>query len=342
MTIWFLRCIFLVVSVGIAVFLASNLHGTGPDAAEFSKYMIMYILVALGIATLIIIVDMLSSKTDISTVSAIVFGLLIGFIMAYLFTSIITLALPDAGTKEAAEVQSYIQLALSAIFCFLGVTFILRTKDEFKFLIPYVEFKKELKGPRSQLLDTSVIIDGRISALLETGLLHSDVIIPGFVLEELHHLADSEDKIKRKRGRRGLEIVQGLKSRFDARIFERDMPGEGVDAKLIELARELEARILTTDFNLAQRARAEDIQVLNPHELSEALRPLLGIGEKLVIEIIRAGEEKNQGIGYLEDGTMVVVEGAREKVGSKLPVLVTNTHRSPAGLMVFAHVEQES
>jgi uncharacterized protein YacL len=342
MTIWFLRCLFLIISLTIAIFLAINLHGKGGDDSEFYSYLWIYLLVALGIAVVIIVVDMLSARSDIRTVSAIVFGLLIGFIMAYLFTSVIALAIPDPGTKEAAELQGYIHLALTAIFCFLGVTFILRTKDEFKFIIPYVEFKKELKGPRVQLLDTSALIDGRLPSLLETGVIDAEIIVPGFVLEELHRLADSEDKLKRKRGRKGLECVQELKSSFSARLLERDIPErEAVDAKLLDLARDIEARILTTDFNLAQRARAEEVAVLNLYELSQALRPQLSVGEHLQIEISKPGEEKNQGVGYLDDGTMVVVEGARAKVGTRIWVTVTNTHRSPAGIMVFAQPDSE-
>ena len=339
-TFWVIRCMFLLVALGIGVFMAAKLHRVAGGDTEFiNEYTLPYMLVALGIAIVVVTVDFLSAKTDVRTVSAVAFGLLIGLIMAYLFTNIIALVLPEMASKEAEEVQTYIQLALTAIFCFLGVTFILRTKDDFKFIIPYVEFKKDLKGPRIQILDTSALIGGRMAAFLSTGVLDADVAIPGFVLGELHALADSEDNEKRRRGRRGLEAAGELKSELGVRILERDAPGDTVDQKLLELARALEARIITMDFNLVQRAKAEEIAVLNLYELSQALRPMLGIGERLPVKIVRQGEEKNQGVGYLEDGTMVVIEGAADKVGSEINAVITNTHRSPAGLIIFARVE---
>lgn len=188
-----------------------------------------------------------------------------------------------------------------------------------------------------KLMDTSVIIDARIGDIVPTHFLDGDLVIPGFVLEELQSIADSSDPLKRARGRRGLECVRGLQSSYDrVVIMDRDFPGLAeVDAKLIKLAKEMSARILTTDYNLNKLAQIQGVDVLNVNQLANALKPVVLPGESLQVRVIREGKEEDQGVAYLDDGTMVVIEGGRGKVGQAVAVEVTSVLQNPSGKMVF-------
>jgi len=201
-----------------------------------------------------------------------------------------------------------------------------------------VEFKKEQKGPRALLLDTSAIIDGRIAAICRTGFIETPIYIPDFVLEELHTIADSADRLKRVRGRRGLELVNQLqRSRgVDITIFEAAETAAGpVDSKLVHLARDLEANICTTDFNLNKVAQAQGITVLNLNELANALKPSVIPGESLSVRLIRRGEEPRQAVGFLDDGTMVVVEEAENQIGSDVAVEIVRVLQKSSGRLIF-------
>jgi uncharacterized protein YacL len=189
------------------------------------------------------------------------------------------------------------------------------------------------------LVDTSAIIDGRIADIVRTGFLSGELVVPEFVLRELQHVADSGDPLKRARGRRGLEVVQGLRSDVAVATPEIDFPElADVDAKLLKLARQRGLRILTTDYNLNRLARIQDVVVLNVNELANALKPAVLPGERLEIRLIREGKEPDQGVGYLDDGTMVVVEGGRRRVGDTVDVQVTSVLQSPSGKMIFTRI----
>ena len=189
------------------------------------------------------------------------------------------------------------------------------------------------------LVDTSAIIDGRIADIVRTGFLNDELVVPEFVLQELQQVADSGDSLKRARGRRGLEVVQGLRSEVTVTTPDVDFPDlGGVDAKLLKLAKERGLRILTTDFNLNRLARIQDVQVLNVNELANALKPAVLPGESFEIRLIREGKEHEQAVGYLDDGTMVVVEGGRKLVGETVDVQVTSVLQSPSGKMIFTRV----
>ncbi len=239
---------------------------------------------------------------------------------------------------------SSVKLGIGVICCYLAVSFILQTKDDVRFVIPYVEFAKQAKGGRPHLLDTSVIIDGRITDILETGIIESEIVIPRFVLQELQAIADSADKLKRNRGRRGLDMLNKLQGAETTDITILDTPARPgtttpVDERLVELAQELDGAIVTNDYNLNKVARLRGVRVININDLSNALRPVLLQGEQLAIKIIKPGEEVGQGIGYLEDGTMVVVEGAREQIGKTINIVVTNVLQTSAGRMIFGRSE---
>jgi uncharacterized protein YacL len=189
------------------------------------------------------------------------------------------------------------------------------------------------------LVDTSAIIDGRIADIVRTGFLKDELVVPEFVLRELQHVADSGDSLKRARGRRGLEVVQGLRSEVTVTTPDVDFPElDDVDAKLLKLAKDRGLRILTTDFNLNRLARIQDVVVLNVNELANALKPAVLPGESFDVRVIREGKEHDQGVGYLDDGTMVVVEGGRRLLGSTTAVEVTSVLQSPSGKMIFTKV----
>jgi uncharacterized protein YacL len=195
----------------------------------------------------------------------------------------------------------------------------------------------------STLVDTSAIIDGRIADIVRTGFLGGELVVPEFVLKELQQVADSADPLKRARGRRGLQVVQDLRTDVQVATPDVDFPlVSDVDAKLLKLAKERGMPILTTDFNLNRLAQIQDVQVLNVNDLANALKPAVLPGERLDVLLIKEGKESNQGVGYLDDGTMVVVERARERIGETLPVQVTSVLQQPSGKIIFTKIAGEN
>ena len=247
--------------------------------------------------------------------------------------------------KEAVESRDHpfvsaVKVGIGVICCYLAVSFILQTKDDVRFVIPYVEFAKQAKGMRPLVLDTSVIIDGRITDIAETGIIESEMVVPRFVLQELQTVADSGDKLKRNRGRRGLDMLNKLQlsQKAEIRIHDiRSEPGDSasVDERLVELADALDGRLVTNDYNLNKLAQLRGVLVINVNDLATALRPVYLQGEQLTIKILKPGEEVGQGIGYLDDGTMVVVEGGRDHIGESMNIVVTNVLQTSAGRMIF-------
>jgi uncharacterized protein YacL len=214
---------------------------------------------------------------------------------------------------------------------------VIQTKDDFRFVVPYVEFAKQTRGNRPILLDTSVVIDGRIVDIVDTKLFQGSLIVPKFVLNELQLIADSSDKLRRARGRRGLDVLQKLQDKPMAEVLINDSEPEGatVDQKLVSLAQEMQARVMTNDFNLNKIATLRGIDVINLNDLAKALRPVVLPGESMRVKVIKPGEAMSQGVGYLEDGTMVVIENGRQALGHDIDVIVTSTLQTSAGRMIF-------
>jgi len=295
-------------------------------------------LVIGGLAALIMIfLEIGLRKVSVSGLSSAVFGLILGLIMAKLVGDAFSL------TTLPIETISTIKVTLTLVFCYLGMVMALRGKDEFNIIIPYVRLRRQDQSEDITLLDTSAIIDGRIVDIFKTRFLGGKIIIPKFVLRELQQIADSTDPIKRQRGRRGLEILNTVQkeSGLDISINDDDFPETSeVDAKLVKLAKLLEAKILTVDFNLNRVATIQGIKVLNINELANALKSLVFPGEEMQIRLIKEGKEHNQAIGYLDDGTMVVVEDARRLVGQEVKVTVTSVLQTQAGRMVFTKLER--
>ena len=297
-------------------------------------------LIGVGIgvvgALVIIILEILMRRVSTAGLSAAVFGLIFGLIMAVL----LSLALNMVPMTEA--LRSSLRVILMLIFCYLGMVIAMRGKDEFNLIIPYVRLARQDTGAELIVLDTSVIIDGRISDISQTKFVEGRFIVPRFVLKELQQIADSKDSLKRNRGRRGLEILSKIQKNphMDVRIHEEDFPEfDDVDAKLIKLSQVLNAKLFTNDFNLSKVAELQGIKVLNVNELANALKPIVLPGEIMEIKVIKEGKEYNQGIGYLDDGTMVVVENGKHLLGQTIKAAVTSVLQTTAGRMIFTKPE---
>jgi uncharacterized protein YacL len=197
---------------------------------------------------------------------------------------------------------------------------------------------------KPKILDTSVIIDGRIADICQSGFLEGPLVIPAFVLEELRHIADSADVLKRNRGRRGLDILNRIqKEQNSVQIYEREVdPNLEVDSKLLKLAKILDGKVVTNDFNLNKVAELQGVPVLNINELANAVKPVVLPGEEMVVHVIKDGKESGQGIGYLDDGTMIVVDGGRKFIGQTVAVLVTSVLQTAAGRMIFAKLKAQA
>jgi uncharacterized protein YacL len=202
------------------------------------------------------------------------------------------------------------------------------------------ERQKDVKGyEEHKILDTSVIIDGRIADICKTGFIEGTLVIPEFVLEELQHIADSSDLLKRNRGRRGLDILNKIQKELDVKvlIYEGDFDEiSEVDSKLVKLAKVLQGKVITNDFNLNKVCELQGVSVLNINDLANAVKPVVLPGEEILVQVIKDGKEHGQGVAYLDDGTMIVVEGGREFIGTTLDVLVTSVLQTSAGRMIFA------
>ncbi|MDD2690131.1 MAG: TRAM domain-containing protein [Candidatus Omnitrophica bacterium] len=295
------------------------------------------ILFGILAALIMIFLEIGLRKVSVSGLSSAVFGLILGLIMAKLVGDAFSLAQLEADTL------STIRVTLTLIFCYLGMVMALRGKDEFNIIIPYVRLRRQDQPEDINLLDTSVIIDGRIVDICKTKFLGGKIIIPRFVLKELQQIADSTDAIKRQRGRRGLEMLHTVQKEpgVDISIHEEDFPEIAeVDAKLVKLAKLLNAKILTVDFNLNRVAAIQGIKVLNINELANAIKPVVFPGEEMKIKLIKEGKEHNQAVGYLDDGTMVVVEDARRFIGQEVKVAVTSVLQTQAGRMIFTKLEK--
>jgi uncharacterized protein YacL len=293
--------------------------------------------VGCGFSLVIIILEMMMRRVSVRGLSSMVFGLLLGLLMAKIVSNAFLL-FPMEGA-----VRSLTNIILTLSFCYLGAALGLRGRDEFNIIIPYVKLKRQGEVSDLAILDTSAIIDGRILDICKTSFLETRLVVPRFILRELQAIADSSDSIKRQRGKRGLEILHAIQTEINIVIQEEDfLDVQEVDAKLVRLAKLLEAKIITVDFNLNRIASLQGVKILNVNELANALKSVVLPGEDLEIKIIKEGKEYNQGIGYLDDGTMVVVENGRKAIGSMHLVNVTSVLQTQAGKMIFAKFKGEN
>jgi uncharacterized protein YacL len=305
-----------------------------PFVIEQHKVAAYFVL--LFISQIVTILDLIIRRKRIDVISAVYFGILIGVLLAYLMIQALTPVVPASNPFHTVVVMMTL-----LIMPYLCVSLILQTKDDFRFLIPYVEFQRELKGGRPLVVDSSSLIDGRLADVIETQIIESQMLVPDFVLSEVQDIADSGDKNRRIRGRRGLEVLAKMQqSRYaDVRVHETqrtDFKMMTVDQKIVALAKQLRGGVITNDFNLNKVASVQGIPVINLNDVAHALKPRYIPGERLQIKIIKEGEAPTQGVGYLDDGTMVVCENAAQHIGRELSVIVTSVLQSSAGRMIFA------
>ncbi|MGH7132151.1 MAG: PIN/TRAM domain-containing protein [Phycisphaerales bacterium] len=308
-----------------------------------------------GVATFVVLlIDLRTPSKKISTISGLVLGVVAGLVATYALSFVIdlvastydlTVPVVDAagkptGTRVNLPVVTAVKVIIGICMVYLAISTVLQTQDDFRLAIPYVEFAKQIRGPKPLVLDTSALVDARIADMAGTGFLQTPVVVPSFVVMELQRLADSDDKLKRAKGRRGLDVVTRLQRTpgLDVTIDETPVPGMSVDQMLVELARTMPAIVVTADSALSRMAAIQDVRILNLNDLANSLKPALIPGSSLTIAIAKRGEQPGQGVGYLDDGTMLVVENAGELVGSEVSVEVTSSLQTSAGRLMFARL----
>ena len=343
------RLLFLVLLVTVSLLTVAS-QVEKPSEFEFTTVFGLF-MGASAIGVLVLLVDAGTPNKRLTSVVGVYLGICAGLIGALAINALIDVVAEAWGLKRAnpgtspTPIEIYLGLAkviIAIVLCYLAVSIVLTTKDDFRVVIPYVEFTRQVRGLRPLLLDSSVLIDGRLEGLGETGFLAAPLVVAQFVLDELQTLADSSDKLKRARGRLGLTVLSRLQSNphLDLSIDDTPVEGRSVDHKLLQLAADQNMRVLTTDYNLDKVAEIQGVPVLNINEMAQALKAQVIPGESLRIEVVKRGEAPKQGVGYLPDGTMVVVEEAGELVGREITVTVTNSLQTSAGKMIFGKLEE--
>jgi uncharacterized protein YacL len=343
MLLWLLRSSFLAIMIGMAslalLYFQDIDRGNNPilGLTCFAGILLIGLAAVTG--------DLLVKNKQITTISAVCFGLLLGLVLGTLFSMALEPILSVSDNPHTRNLAQPLRLLVTVICCYLSVSTLLQTKDEFRFIIPYVEFQKQLKGGRPLLLDTSVIIDGRIADLCDTRIIDAKLVVPRFVLQELQHIADSADKLKRNRGRRGLDILKRMQSnpRVELQVHEANLSElrdvHKVDERLVVFAKALGARVVTNDYNLNKIAQLQGVDVINLNEVANALKSVALPGELLTVRVVKPGDQPMQGVGYLDDGTMVVVEQGRQSIGQEIAITVTSVLQTNAGRMIFGRID---
>ena len=372
MLMWILRGFFGAMMIGVALLALNFFNRTGDNFwGGFLAFMAVLVVGGLVVAT-----DMLIRDKQITTISAIYFGLLLGLLLGHILSAALEPFIFDwdvtkndplpavrievdskkgpvsvnplsssGSIRMRNQRKALMSLLITVFYCYLSVSTLLQTKDEFRFIIPYVEFSRQVKGSKPLVLDTSVIIDGRIADICDTRFLDTKLIVPRFVLQELQAVADSSDKLKRNRGRRGLDMLKRMQNnnKIELVMHDANMPElrdvQKVDERLVVMAKALGARVVTNDYNLNKIAQLQGVEVINLNELANALKSVALPGEVMTVRLVKAGDQIGQGVGYLEDGTMVVVEQGRSLIGHDVQITVTSVLQTPAGRMIFGRIE---
>jgi len=338
-----IRLLFMVMLVTVTVLTVASEEDQAADDFQFARVVGLF-LAASAVGVIVLLVDAKTPNKRLTSMVGIYLGLCAGLIGALAIGKLIDVV-TVAWSLNSVRVLGYIGLGkvvVAIVLCYLAISVVLTTKDDFRLVIPYVEFAKQVRGIRPLALDTSVLIDGRIDGLGQTGFIDAPLVLPQFVIEELQTLADSGDKLKRARGRRGLTLVSKLQANpyLDISIDTTDVPRKNVDHMLLHLASQQNLRILTTDYNLNKVAQIHGVTVLNLNDITNRLKSEAVPGEVLTVEVIKPGEGHNQGVGYMPDGTMVVIEEAGDKVGQSVALTVTNSLQTSAGRMIFGTLRE--
>jgi uncharacterized protein YacL len=306
---------------------------------EWDHYRMMAMAIGFFLGVLVVLVDVMLKGFSLRGLSALTLGIGLGSLISYLVGISPLLSEGDPAMIYLAR------LGLFLVCTYLATVIALRGKDEFNLIIPYVRFVPHEVDVPLVVVDTSVLIDGRIARICETGFLTSALVIPRFVLNELRAVADSADIHKQARGRRGLEVLNELRKikNLDIRITESEVATSAdVDAKLVFLAQTMRAKLMTTDFNLAKMAEFHGVPWLNLNLLSKSLRPELIVGERLEVELVKPGKEEGQAVGFNEDGSMVVVNAARGFIGRRVQAEIISVLPTAGGKMIFARHVSDS
>ncbi|MBI2814325.1 MAG: twitching motility protein PilT [Opitutae bacterium] len=296
------------------------------------------VMIGLLIGSLVVLVDLMLKGFSLRGLTAVTFGLGLGSVIAWLIASSPLLNPPGKGDPTTVYL---VQMALFVICTYLGTVIALRGKDDFNLVIPYVRFVPHEVDVPLIVIDASALIDGRVAKVCQTQFIGAALIIPTFVLDELQAIADSPEPVKQARGRRGLQVLNELRAikNLDIRIHQSEVARrQDMEAKLVFLAQSMRAKLLTTDTNLATMAKFQGVSWLNLHALEAALRPELVIGESIAIDLLRPGKEEGQALGYLSDGSMVVVNNGRAFVGKRVSAEIIGVMPNAGGKMVFANL----
>ena len=334
MALWFIRVLFLSLCT-VGGYAVSQVR---PEYVGGHFSGLIGMVIGFGFGWLMIAIDEMLKGFSLRAFSATTFGLLLGTVVALL--------IDRSGLFEKVDETTrwLVRLGLFLSFGYIGIVLAMRSnKEDFSLIIPYVRFAPQNKPDNLLLLDTSVVIDGRIADLIEANFIEGLIVLPRFVLKELQQIADSSDPIKRARGRRGLEMLNRIQKnpRNEVKIHDGDFPDEKeVDAKLIRLARNLGAKLYTNDYNLGKIAELQSVNYVNLHDVAKSMRVILLPGEMLSLRIVREGKDKGQGVGYLPDGTMVVVNNGQSVIGQQAEVQVQSLLQTGAGIIVFADLKQ--
>jgi len=340
--LWIFRAIFLLV---ISAVIFVNIYTGTITQQENTASFWTVSLSGLAMALFVFLLDVFTPKKKLSALAGVFFGLLVGVLISGTLAPIVDMMAASYSVQLIPEAVYAIKWILGICICYLTISIVMRTKDDVRFVIPYVEFDKQTKGARPLILDTSAIIDGRIVDLCASKLFDAPLVVPRFVLNELQLVADSSDKLKRTRGRRGLDMLNKMQANsvidveIDDTVLAEVEEVRGVDQKLLMFSKACNGRLATTDYNLSKVAQVREVDVVNINDLANSLKVVAIPGETMEVKIIKPGEEAEQGIGYLDDGTMIVVEGARNKIGRNLLISITSSLQTSAGKMIFGKFE---
>ncbi len=349
MLLHFIRFFFIVILFA-ALFLSITSQVEDPDEAQrLTQTQIWIVFIGgLVLAVVVLFIDWLLPKRSLSALAGVFFGLIVGIFFSWALTLVLDMINEVFKIGLEGSNLKLTKWMMGICICYFVISFIMRTKDEVRFIIPYVEFSRQTKGVRPLVLDTSVIIDGRISDICQTKLFDAPFIVPRFILNELQLIADSADKLKRTRGRRGLDILHKLQENPHIEVKVDDTPPPGVDEhaqvdqKLVAFTKNCDGKLITNDYNLSKVAQVRQVDVININDLTNSLKTVVLPGETMQVRIIKPGEESQQGIGYLDDGTMVVVEEGRGKIGERVQIVVTSALQTSAGRMIFGKYEKSA
>ncbi len=338
MALLIVRLLYAFVCIGATAAFCFSENSAAPQVVIANQVPAFFVITAIALS--ILVVDILLPRKRVEVISVIYFGLLIGILLAHLLNLALGPMFSSLG-REGENIQAGITMLTLLMLPYLCITFMMQTKDQFRFVIPYVEFQRELKGGRPMILDSSALIDGRIADIIETHVVDAQLIVPQYILQEIQDIADSHDKVRRTRGRRGLDILKKLQQdpKVEVKVVETDSgKGKSVDQRLIETCKSFNGRLVTNDLNLNKLAAIQGIQVINLNDVANALKPRFIPGEAVRIRVIKEGEGYNQGVGYLDDGTMVVVEAGSKEVGNDVDTVVTSVLQNSAGRMLFCRL----